>query len=175
MRIRAEASRAFSQEDEAFSKEEIWSGLKDPKNYIAGLSQFCADTGLFAVSTFMPVIIRSNFPGASTTRIQLLTVPVYLVASIIYIALAALTDRFGRRAFILMGASFTAVVGFSVLVAYPNNAGALYFAMFLVAAGVYVSVGLNVSFLNCNNANALKRATGAGILLSLGKYSLEFI
>lgn len=160
MRIRAEASKAYSQVDEVFSVEEVKLGLKDPKNYIAGLSQFCADTGLFALSTFLPVIIRSNFQNASTIKIQLLTVPVYIFASFAYILIASLTDRIGRRAFFLMGSSLTACIGFAILISYPHNTGALYFATFLCAAGVYIAVGLNVSFLNVNNANALKRATG---------------
>ncbi|PWN53682.1 MFS general substrate transporter [Violaceomyces palustris] len=162
MRLRAKAAQDY-QGDGEFSWSEAGTAFKDPKVWMSGLAQMFADTALFALSTFLPVIVRTFNKNYTTIIIQLLTVPIYAFASISYILVASLTDRVGKRGIVLPITALLVSVGYIILLT-ASNSGARYFACFLAG----MMVGLNVSFLNVNNAPSLKRATAAGLQLTLG-------
>ncbi|KAN0063780.1 hypothetical protein ACQY0O_003830 [Thecaphora frezii] len=152
MRLRRRQSAAYDGEGK-FSWSEAGAALRDAK--------FCADTCLFAYAVFLPSIIRTFNASYSTVEVQLLTVPCYSFTAVSYILAASLMDRIRYRGVTLVGAALIMAVCFGLLLAVKNT-GARYFACFLVAL-VYTMVGLNVSWLNCNNAPSLKRATAAGM------------
>jgi len=132
--------------------------LKDPKTWLSATAQFGADSCLFAFATFLPTIIRTFNPLYSTIEIQLLTV-----------GAAIFTDKKGHRWAVLTASSILIIVGFAILLATDARSfGPRYFATFLTSL-IYTIVGLNVSWLNMNNALSIKRSTASGIQLSLGK------
>ncbi|KAK0540398.1 hypothetical protein OC842_000512 [Tilletia horrida] len=172
-RAGAPAHDASSREvDQKHSPSYNWQearlAFKDPKTWISATAQFGADSCLFAFSTFLPSIIRTFDPSYSNVVVQLLTVPVYAFASMSYVATAVFTDRRGHRWAVMALSSIIIIVGFSILLATDTRSfGPRYFATFLTSM-IYTIVGLNVSWLNMNNALSIKRSTASGIQLSMG-------
>lgn len=95
MRVRNEQRRKYMGSEE-FSWEEMRLALRDPKLYFSGVIQFCQDILLYGFSTFLPTILGGM--GYSSLMSNVLTVPVYVWAAIVAIAVAVWSDRKSRFA-----------------------------------------------------------------------------
>ncbi|KAM0712547.1 hypothetical protein Q7P37_011644 [Cladosporium fusiforme] len=166
MRIRAEINSRYNGRPE-FDWAEVRRAVMDPKLYISSFSQFMADICSFGLSSFLPLIIRSF--GYDVVTTQLLTIPVFATASLGYIAVSWMSDRWQQRALFMMPAALLTAVGYAVNIGVPTNLrGVLYFSTFLIAPGVYICVGLNVSWLLNSHAPYYKRAMAIGMNQSIG-------
>ncbi|UNI23020.1 hypothetical protein JDV02_008861 [Purpureocillium takamizusanense] len=169
MRLRAERSARYNGRPE-FDWKDVRSAATDPKLYISCWSQFMADTCSFGMSTFLPLIIKSF--GFDTVTTQLLTIPVFFWASLAYIAVSWLSDRWMRRAFFMMPVCVVTAVGYAINIGLPvSSRGALYFSTFLIGPGIYVIVGLNCAWLLNSHAPYYKRAMAIGMNQSIGNSS----
>ncbi|KAI5250558.1 MFS general substrate transporter [Aureobasidium subglaciale] len=150
-----------------FDWKEVRKAFRDPKLYISCWCQFMADICSFGLSTFMPTIIRGF--GYGTVETQLLTVPVYIWASIAYMLVSWSSDRFQKRAFFMVPGALLTAVGYAVQLGVPQaQRGALYFSIFLIAPGIYIIVGLNAAWLLNSHAGYHKRATAVGTNQAFG-------
>lgn len=70
------------------------------------------NTCSFGFLTFLPVIIRGF--GYSSVRIQLLTVPVYIGASVVYILVAFASDYLRHRAYFMVPHAPITAVGYTM-------------------------------------------------------------
>lgn len=166
MRIRAEINARYNGAPE-FDWAEVKRAVMDPKLYISCFNQFMADICSFGLSSFLPLIIRSFGFGVVTT--QLLTIPVFFWASSAYIIVSWASDRWQRRAFFMIPATIVTAIGYAVQLGVPaDQRGVLYFSTFLIGPGVYICVGLNVSWLLNSHAPYYKRAMAIGTNQSLG-------
>lgn len=163
---RRQRARLYASVDEEFQWSEIGKALKDPKLYMSGLGQFGADTSLYGFSTFLPVIIQAL--GFTTLQAQLLTIPVFVLGSIILLSCSIVADKIQRRLCFVIGLGALTAIGYSILVATGLSRGIYYLACFIVGAGVYTTVGLNLVALNINQAGHYKRATAIGVQLAMG-------
>ncbi|KAF2792120.1 major facilitator superfamily transporter [Melanomma pulvis-pyrius CBS 109.77] len=170
MRIRNENAALYqgnSTNAETFDKSEVKLAFQDPKVWINSLCQFCANTCSFGFSTFLPTIIRGF--GYSSVRTQLLTVPVYIWASVVYITVAFASDYLRKRAVFMVPMALTTAVGYSLMLGVSMTSTAiLYFATFVTATGIYCVVGLNVTWIINSNAGYFKRATAIGLQQTIG-------
>ncbi|BGP43069.1 hypothetical protein JCM10449v2_007084 [Rhodotorula kratochvilovae] len=124
------------------------------------------DVTLYGASTFFVVIVKGF--GYSTINSQLLTAPIYAWAAIVYMCAAYCADRFDVRFWLILPTTLVTCVGYIILVVVKESVGAKLFACFLVATGVYTSVGLNVSWNSAKIAGVRKRSTGIGIQQLIG-------
>lgn len=99
---------------------------------------------------------------------QALSAPVYAWAAAVYLAGALLSDRYSVRYKIILPLGLVTVVGYSILVAYPANLGARLFACFLAGMGIYITVGLQVTWVSQNMAGYRKRSFAIGTQLTMG-------
>jgi predicted MFS family arabinose efflux permease len=170
LRARHENQRLYqgiSMTADSLDKTEIKLAFRDPKVWLSSLCQFCANTCSFGFSTFLPVIIRGF--GLSSVRTQLLTVPVYIWASIVYISVAFCSDFFNRRAYFMTPLALVTAVGYAMMLGVSMTSTAvLYFATFVTATGIYCVVGLNVTWVINSNAGYFKRATAIGLQQTIG-------
>lgn len=97
MRIRNEQRRKYMG-SEKFSWAEMRIAVTDPKFYFSSATQFCQDILLYGFSTFLPSILKSL--GYNSFMSNALTVPVYIWAAIVFIAVAVCADRFSRFAWV---------------------------------------------------------------------------
>lgn len=67
---------------------------------------------LYGISLFLPTIIKSLNYKSSTA--QLMTVPIYITASILAVIGAYFSDKVGKRSPFVISLLFVMVVGFSM-------------------------------------------------------------
>ncbi|CCF39072.1 major facilitator superfamily transporter [Colletotrichum higginsianum] len=167
MRIRAEQSRVYQGESETFDKQEVKLAFKDPKVWLSAGCQFCANTCSFGFGTFLPVIIRGF--GYSSIKTQLLTVPVYIWASAVYLGIAYCSDKLNKRAVFMVPMALVTATGYALMLGVSmKSTSVLYFATFVTATGIYCVVGLNVTWVSNSNAGYFKRATAIGLQQTIG-------
>lgn len=170
LRARHENERLYqgkSMTTNAMDKSEVKLAFRDPKVWLNSLCQFCANTCSFGFSTFLPVIIRGF--GYSSVRTQLLTVPVYIWASAVYLVVAFCSDWLNRRAFFMVPLALVTMIGYAMMLGVAMTSTAvLYFATFVTATGIYCCVGLNVTWIINSNAGYFKRATAIGLQQTIG-------
>jgi MFS family permease len=167
MRVRHGQMRVYLGESEEFDKGEVKLTFLDPKIWLSVACQFCANTCSFGFSTFLPTIIKGF--GYGPVKTQLYTVPVYVWASVVYIAVSFLSDRMNQRAVFLVPAALITAVGYVLMLGVSmTSTGVLYFATFVTATGIYCVVGLNVTWNSNSNAGYFKRATAIGLQQTIG-------
>ncbi|KAM3421949.1 putative transporter [Cercospora zeina] len=167
--IRARRARQTGHVD-VFEWKDVRKGLKDWKIWAFCAGQFCMDTMLYGFSTFLPTIILAIRPESSRTIVQVLTVPVYTVGALSYMAAARYSDWRQSRGPVAIFFSLIAVVGYAMLMS--NASSGVHFAgCFLVAMGLYVAVGIPLAWLPSNNPRYGKRTTAIGLQLTIGNCS----
>lgn len=90
---------------------------------------------LYGISLFLPTIIKEL--GYKSTTAQLLTVPIYVTASAITIAVAVIADRKRIRSPFILGGLCFQLVGFVMCIS-TNNAGVTYAGIFIAACALYL-------------------------------------
>lgn len=131
----------------------------------SGLIQFCQDILLYGFSTFLPSIIKSM--GYSSLQAQYLTIPVYVLGGLSFLALAFVSDRLTIRGPFVAFANIFGIIGYILILCDTPN-GVKYFATFLCAIAVYNGPGLNLTWLNVNVAPHYRRATAVGFQQTIG-------
>jgi hypothetical protein len=143
------------------------AGLKDWTIWAFAIAQFCLDTMLYGFSTFLPTIIKAIRPGSSGAIVQVLTIPCYALGAISYMAAARFSDVRQSRAPVICAFGCISIVGYGLLIS-NGSTGAHYAGCFLVAMGLYVSVGIPLAWLPSNNPRYGKRTTATGLQLTIG-------
>ncbi|KAL6703643.1 hypothetical protein ACN47E_009417 [Coniothyrium glycines] len=152
-----------------FSKIDMMKAFKDWKVWMFCASQFGADTMLYGYSTFLPTIIR-GLGTWTAAQVQLLTIPCYFLGATMYMSIAYLSDKTQRRGVFCVVFGLVSVVGYAILIS-ETAAGVHYFGCFLIAAGLYILVGLPLAWLPNNSPRYGKRATANGLQLTIGNAS----
>ena len=137
---------------------------------------------LYGISLFLPTIIRSL--GYTSSTAQLLTVPIYITASVLAVGVAYWSDRVGKRSpFILICLGIMAV-GFIMCIS-TSTPGVVYAGVFIAACALYPAFPGNITWLSNSElgwsiwyiacpdaivdlAGSTKRATGQAIQIAMG-------
>ncbi|PNP85312.1 hypothetical protein FNYG_01371 [Fusarium nygamai] len=119
---------------------------------------FCTNSAVQGFGAFIPTILREF--GWISTEAQLKSVPPYLGACVVTIALGYLSDRFNKRGIFMAGILPCSIIRYSIL-SFSDNVHAKYGAVFLNAIAVY---GASSGFLSwgINNAGSPAIAAVAG-------------
>lgn len=166
MRTRAEIHARYNGAPE-FDWREVKKACTDLKLYVSCWSQFWSDICSFGFSSFLPLIIKTF--GYDTVTTQLLTIPVFMWASGSYLAISYLSDKTKRRVAFMLPAGLVTAIGYALNVGLPmTSRGALYFSTFLIAPGIYITIGLNATWLLNSHAGYHKRATAIAVNQSFG-------
>jgi MFS family permease len=145
MIVRKERQIGHTKAADQMHREDVIKGLKDWKIWVFCVAQFGVDTVLYGYSTFLPTIIK-GLGTWNTAQTQALTVPCYALGAITYLLVARLSDRQQRRGVYTVTFGAVTVVGYGVLIS-GTTTGGHYAGCFLVATGLYVTVGLPLSWL----------------------------
>ncbi|KAG8739976.1 hypothetical protein FRC11_000476 [Ceratobasidium sp. 423] len=167
-------ARKLRQQGETADAQKFhWSDVRkcflDPKVYAFAAAQFGCDTMLYGFSTFLPTII-SQLGKWNATETQLLTVPCYVLGATTYLITAFLSDRYQIRGGFCVAGGLVSVLGYLILLV-PVSSGAHYLGCFLVAMGLYVVVGIPLSWLPNNIPRYGKRTSATGFQLMIGNAS----
>ncbi|KAH9919550.1 MFS general substrate transporter [Fomitopsis serialis] len=152
-------------EDEHFEMRHIKSALCDWQVWLQMLMFMTIVAPLVGISLFLPSII--NGFGYGTAISQLLTVPPYIVATIVLIAVSMWSDHVKLRSPFLFGGLTICLVGFAINIS-DAAIGVKYFGTFLCVTGSYTSMPGVVSWLGNNLAGQYKRGVGMAVQIGVG-------
>jgi sugar phosphate permease len=164
--VRARRATQMGQMDD-FEWEDARAGLGDWKVWAFAAAQFGLDTMLYGFSTFLPTIIKGIRPGSSQAVVQVLTIPCYALGAVSYMAAARFSDARQTRAPVICAFGCISIVGYGLLLS-DGSTGVHYAGCFLVAMGLYVSVGIPLAWLPSNSPRYGKRTTATGLQLTIG-------
>lgn len=139
-------------QDDSFQWKYVKAAFLDWQIYMSILVYWGIVAPLYGISLFLPTIIRGL--GFSRAAAQLLTVPIYITASVLAVGTAWVSDRYGRRSpFILVCLGFMAI-GF-IMCLSTGTPGVVYAGVFIAAAALYPAFPGNITWLSNSKSIAL--------------------
>ncbi|KAJ5166933.1 uncharacterized protein N7482_005714 [Penicillium canariense] len=141
--------------------------LRDIKIYLGPLMYFgIVNTG-YATSFFTPTILRQL--GWTSVRAQVMSIPIYIVATVIALVTALVSDRLRHRfAFTLCGCVI-ATIGYVILICQKSvPVGARYFALYAITGGGYMTQPILMGWLSNNMAGHYKQSIAAAMQIGFG-------
>ncbi|KAL4881806.1 putative MFS transporter [Aspergillus karnatakaensis] len=150
-----------------FHWADVKEAFKDWKIWVFCFAQFGADVMLYAFSTFLPTIIRGISADFSTPIVQVLTIPCYMLGAVTYLIIGYISDRIQRRGIFVITLGTVSVCGYGMLIS-DGGVAVHYAGCFLVAAGLYVVVGLPLAWLPTNIPRYGKRTTTIAMQAAIG-------
>ncbi|RVX75515.1 hypothetical protein B0A52_00868 [Exophiala mesophila] len=148
MVIRKRRQIGHTSSGDEMHKEDVHKAFKDWKVWLFALGQFGVDTMLYGYSTFLPTIIRG-------------------LGAIMYLIVAYFSDRYQKRFLAVLPFACISIIGYGILIADVSS-GAHYFGCFMVAGGLYITVGIPLAWLPSNLPRYGKRTTATGMQLTIG-------
>ncbi|SPO03264.1 related to permease of the major facilitator superfamily [Cephalotrichum gorgonifer] len=134
-------------------------------NYTCALGFFLINITVQGLSVFMPAILADL--GWKNTKAQLLTVPPYVAACLIAIAIAYISDKTKKRGIYLAVFSLIALTGFALLRFY-EGANVRYMAIFFVTTGAFPGGPAFISWAMNNTGGSAVRAVSSSWVVTLG-------
>lgn len=121
----------------------------------------------FSIALFLPSILKDL--GYTSSRAQIMSIPIYIVAAVVMITIAFGTDKLKHRyGFILLGSSIC-IIGYIILLAQDAvGVHIRYMAVFFIAAGAHSTHSITFGWLANNVSGHYKRAVSTAIQISLG-------
>ncbi|KAM0701268.1 hypothetical protein Q7P35_011629 [Cladosporium inversicolor] len=166
---RLKADGQSSAEHEEFKMAYFWASVMDWKTWAFAIIYMGCDGSLYAFSLFLPSIIQQLYPGISSTKANLLSVPPYAVAAVVTIFIGWLADRTKARGLCNISTSFLGIIGFAMLLGAPEDAaGVKYAGTFLGALGIYPNVPNTISWCANNTEGVYKRGITLGFVIGWG-------
>jgi MFS family permease len=129
---------------------------------------FVISTGTYALSFSLPTTI--SILGYTAAKAQLLTIPVYAFACIMCVLNAVIADKLERRYQALLIPYVVGLIGVIICltVSPEDKPGVIYFAMFLVASGLFPTTPAIICWISNNLAGQWKRSVGMALEFTLG-------
>ncbi|KAL9002053.1 MAG: hypothetical protein Q9188_004999 [Gyalolechia gomerana] len=124
---------------------------------------------LYGTSLFLPSIIREL--GYTSSTAQLLTIPIYISAAVLAVAVAWYSDRSGQRSPYIFICMCAIAIGFIICIsasAHGGVPGVVYAGIFIAVCGIYPAFPGNVTWISNNLAGSYKRSAGMAIHIGVG-------
>ncbi|KAI2613738.1 MFS general substrate transporter [Hypoxylon fragiforme] len=150
---------------EEFEWKYVFAAFKDWQIWVNIVVYWGVVCPLYGISLFLPTIIRNL--GYSSSTAQLMTVPIYITASILSVVFAFISDRVGKRSPFIIAFFLVMIVGFSMCIT-STNPRVVYAGVFLVACAIYPAFPGVVTWLSNNIAGSYKRSAGMAIQIGIG-------
>lgn len=167
MVLRRKREIGHTDKSTKFHRSDVKFALTDWKIYAFCIIQFGSNNMLYGYSTFLPTIIEGINKKWSTPTVQALTIPCYALGAITYLTIAWISDRQQRRGIYVVGFAIISIIGYCLLISNAH-ANVHYAGCFLVAFGLYVTVGLPIAWLPTNQPRYGKRTTAMATQVTIG-------
>lgn len=107
--------------------------------------------------------------GFKAVDAQVRTIPVYVVATILCLITARLTDRLRHRFLFTILGALVASIGYIILLCQQHVAvGVRYFALFLIVSGGYISQPVILAWMSNTVSGHYKRAISSAVQIGFG-------
>lgn len=121
----------------------------------------------YATSFFVPTIL--NQMGYSSVRAQVMSIPIFIVATVITLVCAVISDRVKHRYFFAMLGCVVATVGYVLLIRQTDVVvGVRYFAVFAITSGGFISQPMVLGWLSNNMGGHYKRSVSSSMQIGIG-------
>ncbi|PYI02401.1 MFS general substrate transporter [Aspergillus sclerotiicarbonarius CBS 121057] len=151
--------------------KQVGHGLLDYKNYVHMMIHFGCNYSFAGLSNFLPTLIEEM--GYTSVHAQGLTAPPYLGSFFCCLAAAFVSDRWGKRGFVVATCSLIGLAGYLILVCVhdPHHNDVRYAGIWLATCGVFPSMAINITWLLNNQGGDSKRGAGMAVLAIFGQCS----
>jgi MFS family permease len=131
------------------------AGATDYRNVVHMLIHFMCNFSFAGLSNFLPTIVEGM--GYESINAQGLTAPVYFTSFLCCVAAALISDRYGKRGFVIMIAASVGCIGYLLLAVLEKEKynNVRYFAVWLAVCGVFPALAINVSRALCSGGIVL--------------------
>ncbi|ODV65149.1 MFS general substrate transporter [Hyphopichia burtonii NRRL Y-1933] len=158
-------------EDHSNNPKYFWAVFKDWQSWTMLLVYCGTCVPLYGISLFTPTLIKTM--GYASTKAQLLSAPIYIVAAIYCVVQALIMSKLGLRSPFILFNFLCMLAGYIVCISmdpekYPHS---VYGALFVVALGVYPSLPSVVVWFSNNVSGTYKRAVAIGFQIGIGNFS----
>lgn len=110
----------------------------------------------YSTSFFTPTILTQL--GWTSIRAQVMSIPIYIVATVLAITTAVVTDRIKHRFGAIIIGCCVATIGYAILLNMEHvPVGARYFALYLITGGGYIAQPVTIVWLSNNVGGHYKR------------------
>ncbi|KAJ7680723.1 MFS general substrate transporter [Mycena polygramma] len=158
-------------EEEHFEVRHFVEALLDWQVWLHMFIYMAIITNLYGITLFLPTII-STF-GHSPAVSNLLTVPPYVLATIVLFIFAYWSDRIKIRSpFIFAGFTLN-LIGFAINISTAPS-GVKYFGTFFCVTGAYAAVPGIIAWLGNNLSGQYKRGIGMAFQIGIGHFGGAF-
>ncbi|KAL6242109.1 hypothetical protein RBB50_011021 [Rhinocladiella similis] len=141
--------------------------FSDPKIYFGILIFLGITVTTYSVVFFLPTILKQL--GWTSIRAQVMSIPVFIVAAVLTITAAFLSDYIQRRYVVLMTGCTLAIIGYAILFSMRSvPVGARYFAVYLITGGGFSAQTISIVWLSNNMGGHYKRAIGVAMQIGFG-------
>ncbi|KIV91861.1 hypothetical protein PV10_06352 [Exophiala mesophila] len=151
---------------EPFSLKVYVAGGKDWKVWSFALVFFCLTTSAYAISFFLPIILRENM-GFNISEAQYLSAPPYGLACIVMYTMAWVGDRYRIRGPLLFVNCLFGLIG-APLLGWATQPGVRYFGTFLICASAQGGIPTCMAYQATNVRGHWKRAFSSATLIGAG-------
>ncbi|KAK9858300.1 hypothetical protein MYU51_019297 [Penicillium brevicompactum] len=150
-----------------FDKPAIKRTFTDIKLYLGPIMYFgIVNTG-YATSFFTPTILKQL--GWTSVRAQVMSIPIYLVATVIALTTAFASDRLRHRFAFTITGCIIATIGYVLLLCQSSvPVGARYFALYAITGGGYMTQPILMGWLSNNMAGHYKQSIASAMQIGFG-------
>ncbi|KAL2111023.1 hypothetical protein VUR80DRAFT_380 [Thermomyces stellatus] len=155
--------------EDGSKRKYIKDAFFDWQVYLSVIAYLGISVSTYGLVFGLPTIISTL--GYTEREAQLMTVPPYVTACVLTIAVAHLSDRLKRRGYFILGSLVLAIIGFIMAITTSNDeslARVTYAGCFLACCGFFPAFPGVISWLANNLAGPYKRAIAMSLQISLG-------
>ncbi|KAJ7739082.1 MFS general substrate transporter [Mycena maculata] len=158
-------------EEEQFEMRHLVEALTDWKVWVHMFNYMAIITNLYGITLFLPTIITTF--GHSAAVSQLLTVPPYVLATIVLFIFAYWSDKMKLRYPFILAGFLLNLIGFAINISNAPS-GVKYFGTFFCVTGAYAGVPGVVAWLGNNLSGQYKRGVGMAFQIGIGHFGGAF-
>ncbi|KAL2697126.1 hypothetical protein AAEP93_002421 [Penicillium crustosum] len=151
---------------EPFSLKKFLAPSLDLKIWGFAMIFFCITTNTYAISYFLPIILRQGM-GYGVAASQCLVAPPFGLAAILMLITSWLGDKYRMRGPILAFNALIGIIGLPIMGFAENNA-VRYFGVFLAVAGSNANVPASMAYQANNIRGQWTRALSSATLVGFG-------
>lgn len=140
--------------------------MRADKIFLGALMYFGCIVPAYGYAYFAPAIIKGlGFDNIST---QLHSVPPWVCAFGLAMALAFISDKHKHRFAYGMIPAVIGMTGFAILLSHPQSVHLKYASLFLAVSGTYAAMPVFIGWFNMNLAGHLRRGVGTAFQIGFG-------
>ncbi|CDR36729.1 CYFA0S01e03928g1_1 [Cyberlindnera fabianii] len=165
---------AFTDKHDVSMSHSLKNVFTDWQPYIHVLLNLGIVTPTYGISLFLPSVVKGL--GYTSSMAQLMTIPIYIAASIISVIQAFASDYFKIRSAFVAADLLAVIIGFVMAIAGQETGEnrVIYAGVFIAVIGLYAAFPGIISWLSNNLANSQKRAIGMAFQIGFGNMGGAF-